>query len=43
MELQPFPLTSALPVAAQGGKGPIFEEGSGFESAFKLFHLGSNF
>ncbi|AQK84001.1 hypothetical protein ZEAMMB73_Zm00001d037448 [Zea mays] len=33
-----FSLSSALPVAAQGGKGPIFEEGSGFESAFKLFH-----
>jgi len=33
-----FSLASALPVAAQGGKGPIFEEGSGFESAFKLFH-----
>ncbi|PWZ57898.1 60S ribosomal protein L11 [Zea mays] len=33
-----FSLSSALPVAAQGGKGPIFEEGSGFESAFKLLH-----
>ncbi|AQK91969.1 hypothetical protein ZEAMMB73_Zm00001d009477 [Zea mays] len=33
-----FSLSSALPVAAQGGKGPIFEKGSGFELAFKLFH-----
>lgn len=23
---------------ARGGKGPIFEDGPGFESAFKLFH-----
>ncbi|KAK3162417.1 hypothetical protein QOZ80_1BG0089290 [Eleusine coracana subsp. coracana] len=30
--------TSALPVAARAGKGPIFEDGPGFESAFKLFH-----
>ena len=22
----------------QGGKGPIFEDGPGFDSAFKLFH-----
>jgi len=25
-------------VQARGGKGPIFEDGPGFESAFKLFH-----
>jgi hypothetical protein len=31
-------LTIRAFVQAQGGKGPIFEEGSGFESAFKLFH-----
>ncbi|XP_062207383.1 uncharacterized protein LOC133909110 isoform X2 [Phragmites australis] len=30
--------SSALPVVARGGKGPIFEDGPGFESAFKLFH-----
>uniref|UniRef100_A0A0D9WP12 Uncharacterized protein n=1 Tax=Leersia perrieri TaxID=77586 RepID=A0A0D9WP12_9ORYZ len=30
--------SSALPVAARGGKGPIFEDGPGFDSAFKLFH-----
>ncbi|KAI4974578.1 hypothetical protein ZWY2020_047858 [Hordeum vulgare] len=33
-----FSFSSALPVAARGGKGPIFEDGPGFESAFKLFH-----
>ncbi|KAG8069462.1 hypothetical protein GUJ93_ZPchr0006g44776 [Zizania palustris] len=33
-----FSFSSALPVAARGGKGPIFEEGPGFDSAFKLFH-----
>ncbi|CAL4946660.1 unnamed protein product [Urochloa decumbens] len=33
-----FSFTSALPVAARAGKGPIFEEGPGFDSAFKLFH-----
>ncbi|TVT98564.1 hypothetical protein EJB05_56112 [Eragrostis curvula] len=33
-----FSFTSALPVAARAGKGPIFEDGPGFESAFKLFH-----
>jgi len=33
-----FSFSSALPVSARGGRGPIFEEGPGFESAFKLFH-----
>uniref|UniRef100_A0A453LRS5 Uncharacterized protein n=1 Tax=Aegilops tauschii subsp. strangulata TaxID=200361 RepID=A0A453LRS5_AEGTS len=31
-------ISSALPVAARGSKGLIFEDGPGFESAFKLFH-----
>uniref|UniRef100_A0A0E0PSP3 Uncharacterized protein n=1 Tax=Oryza rufipogon TaxID=4529 RepID=A0A0E0PSP3_ORYRU len=33
-----FSFSSALPVAARGAKGPIFEDGPGFDSAFKLFH-----
>jgi hypothetical protein len=33
-----YSFSSALPVAARGGNGPIFEDGPGFDSAFKLFH-----
>uniref|UniRef100_A0A1J3HL15 Uncharacterized protein n=1 Tax=Noccaea caerulescens TaxID=107243 RepID=A0A1J3HL15_NOCCA len=34
-----FSLSSLnFPIPAQGGKGPIFEDGAGFDSAFKLFH-----
>uniref|UniRef100_A0A453P2S8 Uncharacterized protein n=1 Tax=Aegilops tauschii subsp. strangulata TaxID=200361 RepID=A0A453P2S8_AEGTS len=33
-----FSFSSALPVSARGSKGLIFEDGPGFESAFKLFH-----
>nr|BAH20351.1 AT5G45410 [Arabidopsis thaliana] len=28
----------SFPIPVQGGKGPIFEDGPGFDSAFKLFH-----
>jgi hypothetical protein len=31
-------LTEYAIVQARAGKGPIFEDGPGFESAFKLFH-----
>ncbi|CAL4973238.1 unnamed protein product [Urochloa decumbens] len=31
-------LTTCVIVQARAGKGPIFEEGPGFDSAFKLFH-----
>ncbi|VAH51235.1 unnamed protein product [Triticum turgidum subsp. durum] len=33
-----FSFSSALPVAARGNKGLIFEDEPGFESAFKIFH-----
>ncbi|XP_020113174.1 uncharacterized protein LOC109727451 [Ananas comosus] len=33
-----FSFSSAFPVAARGVKGPIFEDGPSFDTAFRLFH-----
>jgi hypothetical protein len=38
IKVVPFSLTICAVLQARGGKGPIFEDGPGFESAFKLFH-----